>query len=205
MKSTVQFAGPFSWEGASDAPSFQYAAERHESGVYLWTIPLPEGHLVCYVGMTAKSFAARMEGHDRCYAAAKYHVYRAESYARGEKLEKDLLWEGMWHYETEASKSPRSRSQEECWKNCARLKGPTQEMKKVQRFFFAPLFCDTRTVERIEAAIAEHLKGSPDRRVRDFLTKGIRYRPTRKHEQPFECTVSSQARILGIPERLRCI
>jgi hypothetical protein len=54
-------------------------------GVYLWTVPLDDGHLICYVGDTRRTFAVRMDEHYTQHAAANYHVYSMPEFARGEK------------------------------------------------------------------------------------------------------------------------
>jgi hypothetical protein len=57
----ISFAGPFSWFGASDASAVYAAEEVQRCGIYLWTVPLAEGHLIYYVGETGSSFNARSE------------------------------------------------------------------------------------------------------------------------------------------------
>jgi hypothetical protein len=59
----VSFVGPFSWEGAVDAPSVYDVAESRESDVYLWTVRLQNGHLIYYVGETGVSFGAGLRQH----------------------------------------------------------------------------------------------------------------------------------------------
>jgi len=45
----VSFAGPFSWHGTPDATSVFDRDEARKAGIYLWTVPLLEGHLIYYV------------------------------------------------------------------------------------------------------------------------------------------------------------
>ena len=89
----ISFAGPFSWEGAVDAPCVYDVPESRESGVHLSTVPLHNGYLIHYVGETGVSFGARLRQTHSEYVAAMYHVYSPTEFARGEKVP---LWPGYW-------------------------------------------------------------------------------------------------------------
>ena len=78
---TVSFAGPFSWAGAPDAPCVHDTDVARKSGIYLWTVPLPQGHLIYYVGETERRFEIRLREHYEQLAAARYHVYSAAEFA----------------------------------------------------------------------------------------------------------------------------
>jgi len=43
---TLSFTGPFSWHGTDDSPSIFDVGERRGAAVYLFTVPLGDGHLV---------------------------------------------------------------------------------------------------------------------------------------------------------------
>ncbi len=172
----VTFAGPFSWRGTPDTPSVFDVDEAREAGIYLWTVPLPDGHLIYYVGETGRSFNIRLRQHYKELVCARYHVYSAVEFARGEKL---ALWPGHWDVADR-------KSDEECRANCDRISGQIQEMALVLRFFLAPLSCDKRTRQRIEAAIAKPLYAVPGK-VGAFQDQGILYYPRMPNEQPFAC------------------
>ena len=59
----ISFAGPFSWFGASNAPAVYRADEVRQCGIYLWTVHLPQGYLIYYVGETGGSFKVRLRQH----------------------------------------------------------------------------------------------------------------------------------------------
>lgn len=142
---TIAFAGPFSWPGTTDVRCIYDVDEGCTAGIYLWTVPRPDGHLIYYVGETGRSFSTRLHQHHEELAAARYHVYSAAEFSRGEKR---LLWPGRY--------DPTNRkSDEECQANCMRLSEQIQEMMLVLRFFLAPLSCDIRIRRRVEAAIAQ--------------------------------------------------
>jgi len=64
-----------------------------QAGIYLWTVPFPDGHLTYYVGETGRSFNIRLRQHHEELVSARYHIYSAEEFARGEKL---ALWPGRF-------------------------------------------------------------------------------------------------------------
>lgn len=185
----VSFAGPFSWSGTPDAPCVYHVDEACRSGVYLWTVPLPDGHLIYYVGETGRSFGIRLRQHCDELVAARYHVYSAEEFARGEKR---TLWPGR--YDTIDR-----RSDDECQANCPCLSKEIGEMMLVLRLFLAPLCCDKRIRRRIEAAIAQSLYAAPGK-VGAFQDQGIHYNLRTNDEEPIACVTSSPVPLLGLPE-----
>jgi hypothetical protein len=185
----ISFVGPFSWASAPDSPSVHDVPEGREPGIYLWTVPLQSGHLIYYVGDTGVSFSNGLRRHYWEHFAARYHVYSAAEFARGEKV---MLWPGRWD-------ATNSKSKEECRANCARLGEQIREMADVLRFFLAPLSCNTRIRRRIKAAIAQALYDVPGN-VGAFQEE-IRYHPRRNEEEPIECVASSPVPLLGLPER----
>jgi len=187
---TISFAGPFSWTGADDAPCVYDAAEARKSGIYLWTVPQPSGHLVYYVGETGRTFAIRLRDHYEELVAARYHVYSAAKFARGEKV---CLWPGR--YDTIERKSDK-----ECQANSMSLSGHIRGMALVIRFFLAPLSRDIRLRRRVEAAIAQLLYVAPGM-VGAFQDRGIHYSPRKDGEQPIACNVISRVPLLGVPGR----
>jgi hypothetical protein len=190
----IEFTGPFSWEGAPDAPSIQQAAESHEPGIYIETVSRPDGHLVYYVGETGTTFLQRMKEHYRSRFNAEYRIYAAEEFARGEKV---VLWPGIWDplgYEGLWGSTNR-KSKEVCRENAPRLKESALALTRAIRYHFAPLYCDRTLRKRIEAALAcEILARTP---VPVFYSHGVRYCRRKKE---ILCIASSQAPILGLPE-----
>lgn len=186
----VSFTGPFAWPGTPDTRSVFDAAEANKPGLYLWTVPLSDGNLIYYVGETGRSFSRRLRQHYEELVSARYHVYSAAEFARGEKL---ALWPGRWDVTDR-------KSDEECKANCARLSNQIKEMMLALRLLLAPLACDKRTRQRIEAAIAQPLYSVPGK-VGAFQDRGVRYDPRLPDEQPIACVVGSPVPILGVPER----
>lgn len=186
----LSFAGPFSWPGTPDAASVFEVDEARKAGIYLWTVPLPEGQLIYYVGETGRTFRARLYEHYTEHAAAMYHVYSPAEFARGEKI---LLWPGRFD-------ATNRKFEKECIANHAQFCGPIREMTYILRFFLAPLACSERMRRRVEAAIAQALYNTPGL-VGSFQDRGIRYWPRTDDGESVECRATSQAHLLGLPER----
>jgi hypothetical protein len=187
----TNFAGPFSWFGESGCPCVYDVNEALKAGIYLWTVPLSDGHLIYYVGETGRSFEIRLRQHYEELVNARYHVYSAAEFALGEKL---ALWPGRWDVEDR-------KSDDECRANHSHLCAQIREMMGVLRFFLAPLSADKRTRQRIEAAIARALYEAPGL-VGTFQDQGVRYWPRMPNEEPMEFVVSAPVRFLGLPDRL---
>jgi len=187
----VSFVGPYSWPGASDAPSLFDADIRREAGIYLWTVRLPDGFLVYYVGETGRSLESRMFEHYKEHASCMYHLYDPKRFARGEKVP---LWPGRFD-------TSDRRTILECIQQHGRLSTVVAELTSLYRFLFAPLAGDQRIRRRVEAAIAYALYDVPGI-VGMFQDVGIRYSPRRDDEHPVECEVLSSVVVLGLPSRL---
>ena len=141
----LESVGPFSWPGAPDAPSIFESEEGRQSGIYLWTVPRPEGHLICYVAETGRSFAQRMLQHHTEHAAGFYHVYSPVEYASGHKL--PLFWPGR-HDPSDR------RSAIECIERYAGLAPYLADLTRIYRFLLAATSVEARVRRRVEAAIA---------------------------------------------------
>lgn len=179
----VPFAGPFSWPGTPDAQSVFDVDEGSGNGIYLWTVPLADGHLVYYVGETGRPFAHRLFEHYKEHAAATCPVWSPAEFARGEKI---ALWAGCSNFK-------------ECVANYSRLSEPILTMTYTLRFLLAPLSFSARIRRRIEGAISRSL-GDEQGIVGSFQLR-VQPRPrSLKDEQPIACVVNSPVRILGLRE-----
>jgi hypothetical protein len=186
----ILFVGPFSWPGPADAPCVFDVEMGREAGIYLWTVPLTQGHLIYYVGETRRSFSTRLREHYTEHASAMYHVYSPAEFACGEKL---LLWPGRFD-------ATNRKSVRECVENYTNLYQQIREMTFILRFFLAPLSCAERIQRRVEAAIAQALYAAPGI-VGTFQDQGIRYCSRINDEEAIPCVASSPVPLLGLPER----
>lgn len=188
---TLRFAGPYSWPGTPDAPSLFDAPEADQPGIYLWTVPLPEGHLVYYVGETGRSFATRLREHYLEHAAGMYHLYEPDAFARGEK---SMVWPGLWDREDR-------KTVQECIEAYPQLAPTIAKMTSVLRFFLAPMDCDQRTRKRVEGALARALYEAPGK-AGEFQERGIRYERRREDERAIQVKLATAVPLLGVPEEL---
>ena len=74
-------------------------------------------------------------------------------------------------------------------------------LAKLYRFHLAPLSLDQRSLERIEAGLANYLYAFPGL-VGAFQDTGIQYRPRKPNEAPIEVAFNSQVPLLGLPPKL---
>ncbi len=184
----LSFSGPYSWLGAPDAASIFSADVGKLAGVYLWTVPLSEGHLIYYVGETGRSFRERLLEHYREHASCFYHLYAPSEFAKGEKR---LVWPGRYDLDDR-------KTAVECIEQYPRLAPCVAELTRLYRFMLAPLTVEYRLRQRVEAAIACHLY-HVDGLAGTFQDKGIRYRPRVEAEEPIACTIRSSVPLLGLP------
>jgi hypothetical protein len=188
---TVEFVGPFSWFGRSDISSILEAEAGKMSGVYLWTVQLDEGELVYYVGETGRSFAQRMLEHFREHMSGGYHLYEPHEFSHGRKA---LLWPGRYGPDREPFLSvfiQRFRD----------LASVIVDLAELYRFYVAPLECEKRLRERIEAGLANYLYEQPGM-VGEFQDRGIIYRARKDTEEAIQALIQCRANLIGVPKLL---
>ena len=185
----VEFSGPFSWLG-QDSPSVFVAPLGQARGLYIWSISVGNQDVVYYVGLTQRTFAERFLEHFKEHASGGYHLHDPAEFAAGRKVQ---LWPGRFGAERQSVQEFIRRYEE--------LIPAITALTNLYRFHLAPLTLDQRSLERIEAALANHLYASPDV-VGEFQDAGIQYRPRRPSEPPFEIAFRSQVPLLGLPSKL---
>lgn len=187
----IDFTGPFSWPGTQLAPAISDVEVAKRCGVYLWTVYLSQGELVYYVGETGRSFRERMLEHFREHMSGGYHVYEPDAFRQGRK---DLLWPGRFGPTGERS----LRRFLGCYPDLAPAMAA---LAAIYRFYVAPLICEQRLRERIEAALANCLYEQPGM-IGDFQDRGIHYRPRWASEEPIPVQIQCNDGLLGLPESL---
>jgi hypothetical protein len=187
----IIFSGPYSWHGSSDAPSLFESPLGGRSGIYLWTVPHSEGSLIYYVGETGRSFGVRFFEHFKEHFSGCYHIYEPTSLSKGDKV---TLWAGKYDKSFKFSFSS-------LIERFTELAPAITEHAKLYRFFLAPMDCEKRFRERVEAAIAKHLYDQPGV-IGKFQEGGIRYRPRMPKEEGIWVSIETEAKIMGLPSRL---
>jgi len=187
----VHFYGPYSWVGDKGVDCIFTADLGQKAGLYLWTIKLAEGELIYYVGETGRSFRTRMLEHFREHMSGEYHLYEPDAFACGKKV---MLWPGRYDPE-------RKTTVPEFIDVFSELAGAIIRLARLYRFYLAPLQCEKRLRERIEAGLANHLY-QQDGLIGQAQDKGIRYRGRRVDEPPIEVLFEADAVPLGFPDSL---
>jgi hypothetical protein len=188
---TVEFVGPFSWLHGNGVPSISETDAGRNKGVYLWTVQLDQGELVYYVGQTGREFAERMLEHFREHMSGGYHLWDPKEFRRGRKV---LLWPGRHGRDGERSLSV-------FIEHFPGLASAVVDLARTYRFFIAPLECDKRLRQRIEAAVAQYLYKSPGM-VGEFQIAGLVYRPRLDDEVAVQALIRCKETLIGIPDTL---
>lgn len=192
-KPDLTFHGPFSWFFGTEIPCVFVDPLAQCAGIYLWTVPTPEGELVYYVGETGRTFGIRMLEHLKDQLCGMYHVYEPQQFRRGVK---NALWTGAYG-------KNRERKLTEFTTMLPRIASELTGFIRMIRFHFAPLDGDPRLRKRIEAAISEHLCTRPAP-IGCFQEEGVRYQPRRGDEEPVALTCYWSGDILGLARILKC-
>ena len=188
---TVEFVGPFSWPGDDEIPSIHEADVGDRFGVYLWTVPYQQQELIYYVGETGTSFSVRMAQHFEKHTSGAYHLYEPREFSRGRKV---ALWHGMYGPDRELSLLGFIRRLPE-------LAPVIADLAQMYRFYVAPLECEKRLRERIEAAIASYLYEQTGL-AGEFQDKGIVYHGRKSNEEPVQVLIRCNAHLIDLPESL---
>ncbi|MDD3827861.1 MAG: hypothetical protein PHY79_17995 [Anaerolineae bacterium] len=129
--------------------------------------------------------------HFREHMSGGYHLYESEAFRQGRK---DLLWPGRF--------GPTGERSLNRFLNCFLELAPAiASLAEIYHFYLAPLNCERRLRERIEAALANCLYEQPGL-VGEFQDSGINYRPRWKNEDPILVQVRCCNTLLGVPESL---
>lgn len=188
---TLSFVGPFGMAGPHSKILFA-EPEARLPGIYLWAIPyIHGGFLVNYVGETSTSFGQRMKNHLIHKVGGNYRISDPEQMIRGVDA---VLWDGLWR------KGTRDKMHEYIEK-LVDLAPKIQKSIELIHVFVAPLDVETRTRQRIEAALAEHIKSQAGV-ASSLMAKDVRYYIRRKGEAPLPIQLRCTNSIHGMPEIL---
>ncbi|MFZ2423432.1 MAG: GIY-YIG nuclease family protein [Anaerolineae bacterium] len=188
----LNFGNPVAWFRQNDVPGIQDVTTASNPGIYLWTVQTDSGELVYYVGETGRSFVARMAEHLTQQLSGMYHIYEPESFRNGVK---HALWRGAYGQEKEPSGVAGFLDL------LPTIAPSLASFVRLMRFRLAPLDAERRLRERIEVAIALHLKDQPDP-IGSFQEEGVRYRRRLPDEVLVTVTCRADGVIFGLPASL---
>jgi hypothetical protein len=180
--------GPFDFVGEN---SVFGCKEAPLCGIYIWTVKLEDGYLPYYVGETGKSFAERLTVHVKEYFSGVYRIYDPDKFKFGQKK---LIWQGTWLPGTK-DKFPEFIAQYN------RLAPEIYRFLSLLQIFLIPLNINPRKRKRIESTLA-HGINDPRAKIGNFQEREIKYAVRRKDEEPLLIALSSDEKILGLPETL---
>lgn len=127
----LQWRGPF----GSTRGGFPLVFDRPEAaspGLYLWTVALPEGHLVAYVGKTDRSLAQRLREEVEYHLGGRDGFWDVELYRRGGRRRIDAPPSGV--------------------------DVQLREILGVCSVFIAPASVSPPLLERLESGVIRHLR-----------------------------------------------
>jgi hypothetical protein len=190
--SILKFDGPFGLVRNS-RPFLFDQAEAKEPGIYLWTTPYCQGgYLVTYVGETGASFEQRLKDHLIQTVGGNYRICDPDSLTRGEAK---VIWNGLWR------KGTRDKFHEyiERFEEFAPL---IRKLLQIEFVFIAPFRSQRRIRQRVEGAIAAHIR-SRQAPASSVLPSDVRYYQRKADEIPVRVTVQCHCDVLGLPQELQ--
>jgi hypothetical protein len=189
IERTLHFDGPFSWQTDCEVACIFSSEAGKNKGIYLWTLQIPEGRVVSYVGETGRSFASRHREHLREHMAGFYHLFDVDSLARGEKR---LVWNGMYGKRTRES----LQSLFLRWSDLAPV---IEKHTRLFQFFLAEYEGESDVRREIERELASCLARSE----RNFQDSGVWYLGAAAPIEQADIRITSALPIIGLPSGFR--
>jgi hypothetical protein len=172
MQDILRFYGPYPLCSVTEdvLSNCPYA---HEGGVYLWVCRTDAGqYQVTYIGITARSFYARIKEHVIFQLGGMYGIYDPQKMRKGEL---EVLWGGLYG-------GRRNDKLPEFLRKYEQLAPIAKELLFAQELFLGPLKYEARLLQRIEGALAVEIR--KDVKACSLLPAAIRYRGRRDDEEP---------------------
>ena len=185
----LDFIGPFRWFGTPDQVLFnQPVADQY--GIYIWGVVRPNGLLVYYVGETGKSFKERHRVHLREYLKGYWVVFDPDAFANGNR---EIIWGGL-EQSTKCSPEGWNERKEE-------LTPKIKSYLNTLCVFFAPITLRTLVRQRIESAIAAHIK-SQEHPIGKFIDADMRHLGKPNLSELSRIDIHFPNSVLGLPTYL---
>ena len=183
--------GPYGLCGKHENIIF-YEDIAKKAGIYFWTVPYVQGGLIInYIGETGESFKRRFKDHMIQKAGGHYRICDPDFAVQGVER---ILWNGLWRKGTR-DKMP------EFVRRIIELSPAIKKSLKNSEIYVAPFEGEKRIRQRIEGALADHIKAQPPP-ASNLLPKDIRYYKRRSDEEPVTVLISGGDALLGMPKDL---
>jgi hypothetical protein len=179
--------GPFAWpgfEGVAGLPSLP-----QKPGVYLQTFEYQNGYLIYLARITRRGVPTRFKDHTRKYLNGEYNALDIDAARRGVRKE---VWHG-WGY-------ARAHREEFEMRKPEILEAVRRQLAGFC-IFVAEVGTGPRILERIEAAVMNHLYRQPPP-VCDIPDKGMYLAPRWPSEDPIRAENICKVLIHGLPDFL---
>ncbi len=176
--------GPYSWP--------HYEAKNgllpipKQPGVYLLTVEYRDGYLIYAAGITRRTIPERMREHTRKYMRGEYNILDIDAMQQGVRRE---IWHG-WGWSPAKRMEYDERRALLVEAACRQLEG--------FRIFVTYIGTEPRILERLEAAIMNHLYQQPVP-VNDIPDKGMMLAPRWSSETPITVTSLCVSKIHSLP------
>jgi hypothetical protein len=156
------------------------------TGLYLWAVPtMDHGLVVDYVGETSTSFYQRTKEHVIQTLGGNYLLLDPDAAIRGRR---EVVWPGLW----------RTGTRDQLPRYLARLDELAHVAKRyllLHQILVAPVVCDRRLRQRMEASIAAAILAVEPR----LVAEDIRYRGRGPDDDPIEVSITSDCTVSGLP------
>lgn len=181
------WSGPFSWQGfeqKNELPSIP-----NQPGLYLQTVRYKDGYLIYAAGLTRRTIRKRFGEHTRKYRLGEYNVLDIIAMQQGIRKE---IWHG-WGW------TPAKRAEFEERKTL--ILDAVQKQLSGFRIFVTDIGTEARILERLEAAVMNHLYQQPSP-LCDIPDKGMMLAPRWNVEFPVIIKNKCCSLLYGLPDHL---
>jgi hypothetical protein len=187
----LDFKGPFLWHGVSEEVVF-FQEVADQPGIYLWCVEQQQGFLIYYVGETGGAFKDRFKSHTSSFFRGEYGIWSAGEFLQGKRVD---VWPGRWRTTNKAG-----------WPYEFIQRSPELIPKLIEflgtiRIFLAPLEAEKLIRQKIESAVAAHLKNQSEP-LGSFIDADIRHSGQSPKSRPLFVELNSPVPIQGLPATL---
>ena len=179
--------GPYSWENSELENELPTVPEQ--PGLYLQTVRYMDGYLIYAAGLTRRTVKKRFREHTRKYKLGEYNVLDITAMQCGIRKE---IWHG-WGW------TPEKRAEFE--KRKPLILDAVQKQLAGFRIFVADVGTETRILERLEAAVMNHLYQQPSP-LCDIPDKGMMLAPRWRIESVITVRNKCCSLLYGLPDYL---
>ena len=185
MRIESAWQGPFAWPKTNSA----LPSAPSIPGVYLWAFEYADGFLPYAAGITRRTVATRLQEHTQGYLSGVYTILDVDALQRGVRRE---LWHGFWMRPRSAERTTEYETRR------LELEEAARRQLSSFRIFVASVGIAPRILERLEAAIMQHLYAQP-KPLCDLPDTGMMLAPRHAAEEAIEVVLPCQHKLYGLP------